>query len=67
MNKKYFDARSEYNIIKNSLNDSKAKITSLDNRLMILVVECVSLKTYISEVNRVIPVSLQDDPDEDRR
>ena len=57
LNQKYFNARNEYNRIKTDLNESVVKIRQIDDRLRILVIECVSLKTYISEVNKTIPVS----------
>lgn len=57
LNKKYFEARNEYNMNKNGLNEIKNNILQLDARLHTLVIECVSLKIYISEVNRMIPVN----------
>lgn len=57
MNKKYYDARNDYNTIKNELKEARGNLVQLDNRLKTLLIECVSLKVYISEVARIIPVS----------
>lgn len=67
MNTKYYDARNDYNRLKNELGESKARITQLDNKLKALLIECVSLKVYINEVARIVPVRLLDHTNEDQR
>jgi len=57
MNRKYADARNEYNTAKAELGDAKGRIAAHEARLKILLIECVSLRVYIAEVARIVPVS----------
>lgn len=52
----YHNAKGDFNSIKSQLHDARATIAAHDGRLMKLVLECVSLKLYISEIGRLIPV-----------
>lgn len=56
LKRKYQDAKGDYNIIKNNIKEINDLIGQLNGRLSNLVLECISLKLYISEVSKVIPV-----------
>ena len=56
MNRKYADARNAYNTAKAELGDARARTAALESKLKALLVECVNLRMYITEVARIVPV-----------